>query len=59
VLVAGTAVFGAPEGVRTGIAAIRAAARRGQRLVLEGGQKKAPSRRELLQGGTFSSRKGG
>jgi ribulose-phosphate 3-epimerase len=42
VLVAGTAVFGAPEGVRTGIAAIRAAARRGQRLVLEGGQKKPP-----------------
>jgi ribulose-phosphate 3-epimerase len=42
VLVAGTAVFGAPEGVRAGIAAIRAAARRGQRLVLEGGQKKSP-----------------
>ena len=39
VLVAGTAVFGAPEGVTTGIAAIREAARRGQRSAFEGRQK--------------------
>lgn len=39
VLVAGTAIFGAPEGVTTGIAAIREAARRGQRLAFEGRQK--------------------
>ena len=58
VLVAGTAVFGAPEGIMKGIAAIRAAACRGQRLVLEGGQKKAPSRRELLLGGLFPARRG-
>ncbi len=42
VLVAGTAVFGSPAGVTAAIAAIREAARRGQRAQVGNRQKKSP-----------------
>jgi ribulose-phosphate 3-epimerase len=42
VLVAGTAVFGASDGVSAGIAALREAAAKGQRRRVEGRQKRSP-----------------
>jgi ribulose-phosphate 3-epimerase len=42
VLVAGTAIFGAPEGVATAIKAIRQAALKGQRAQAGGSQKRSP-----------------
>ena len=42
VLVAGTAVFGASDGISAGIAALREAAAKGQRRRVEGRQKRSP-----------------
>jgi len=42
VLVAGTAIFGAPEGIATAIKAIRQAALKGQRAQAGGSQKRSP-----------------
>jgi len=57
VLVAGTAIFGAPEGIATAMRAIREAARRGQDARSGSRQKRNPQQGAIQSGG-FSSPQG-